>query len=266
MNLVEVSIIVQGQTRTYWVSIPSSGAVDKPVWFCVHGRNGNGRKMIIDNLFDLVAEEVVLIGPNGTYIDGNGVRGWNTRNLPPGPNDFAFFAALREAAIELGCDADRMAVVGHSYGAAMTWALRVHLPEVAAAFAPVANSPASWYEDNVLLPRYCWYKHGTDDTITPYGEPFQPNPEWHMGFVAGATWMFDTNNESVTNAKRTKWEVTPKITAHRRIGRPDGLSTAVSLTGAGHPFNNGPVDPDTGRPAFDSVAAIRDWLRGVGLM
>ena len=41
---------------------------------------------------------------------------------------------------------------------------------------------------------------------------------------------------------------------------------AVSLEGGYHPFNNGPVDPDTGRHAFDTVAAIRDWLTGLKLM
>jgi polyhydroxybutyrate depolymerase len=133
------SITVDGQSRTYALSVPTDYTGDTPLAlvFGWHGANIDGA--LARNLFNLESNskgEAIFVYPDGVAQQSGG---WDRS---AGSADFLLFEELvRQISSDYCIDADRIFSTGHSTGAMMSNDLGCYYGDVLRAVAPVEGTP-----------------------------------------------------------------------------------------------------------------------------
>ncbi|MBV9388031.1 MAG: hypothetical protein JOZ78_16530 [Chroococcidiopsidaceae cyanobacterium CP_BM_ER_R8_30] len=157
-------ILDRGQLRTYYLYIPKSYKLDRPMPLVLvfHGSGGSGRTIASVTDFNQLADEkgFIAVYPNGINHQ------WNSED------DVSFVVALIDHLMQIrNIDSDRVYATGFSSGGMFTQALACDLSDRIAAFASVAATlPASLVPncqpDN---PVSLLAINGTGDHTVPYG-------------------------------------------------------------------------------------------------
>ena len=169
-----------GLARTYTVHVPlaADSARPLPLVILIHGRGGNGQRMVHWSGFDAKAdaEGFLLVAPEGTGEP----RGWYTGFGPGGTiDDIGFIGALIDTlSAHYRVDAARIYVAGHSNGGVLTHHLASDLSRRIAAAAVVAGAvgvrSAAGVVTHIETPRApvpMLILHGDADDVVPYDLP-----------------------------------------------------------------------------------------------
>lgn len=166
----EGSIDVDGQTRTFILSVPAGydPAVPMPLVFAWHGLGGNAQLARL--YFDVEQEsagQAIFVYPDGLpQANSGGATGWD---LADDSADMRLFDALLEQTSSTLClDPARIFSTGHSFGGYMSNALGCFRADVLRAIAPVAGGPpfGACQSGRVAA----WMTHGTMDGVVPFAQ------------------------------------------------------------------------------------------------
>ena len=166
-----------GVERTYTIRVPRIADSTRalPLVVALHGRGGNGERMVRWSGFDAKAEVegFLLVAPDGT----GDPRGWYTGFVPGGAiDDVGFIGALIDTvAHRYPVDRDRVYVTGHSNGGVLAHRVAADLSTRIAAGAAVAGAIGVRSGDgrttSIEAPRApvpMLIIHGDADDIVPY--------------------------------------------------------------------------------------------------
>ena len=172
-----LQITVNGQVRTYVVSIPSNYSASTPqvLVFAFHGMGGSGT--VARQYFNIEVsngrggytnDRAIFVYPDGLANDG-GSTGWSFTTTSA---DMAFFDALFAEVMTKYCiNTNRVFVTGHSMGAMATNALGCYRGDLIRAIAPVAGMPPMSYGGGTVT---CagnvgaFIVHGNNDTTVDF--------------------------------------------------------------------------------------------------
>jgi polyhydroxybutyrate depolymerase len=166
-----------GGERTYTVHVPPRADSGRamPLVIALHGRGGNGQRMLRWSGFDAKADAAgfLVVAPEGTGEP----RGWYTGFGPGGViDDVGFIRALIDSlSARYPVDAKRVYVVGHSNGGVLAHHIASDLASRIAAAAVVAGAIGVRAGDGsvarVEIPRApvpMMIIHGDADDVVPY--------------------------------------------------------------------------------------------------
>ncbi|GEM_PF-1590838 len=161
-GVIEATIDVRGQMRTYLLSIPASYDANEPypLVFGWHGRGSNAAQArAYFGIEEASAGQAVFVYSDGlpqASVDGD--SGWD---LTAGGDDVALFdAILVELLATLCIDEKRVFSTGHSFGGYMSNALGCFRGDVLRGIAPVASGGPF---GACVGPMAAWITHGTKD-------------------------------------------------------------------------------------------------------
>lgn len=154
-----------GETRSYWIFVPSgyNGSEPVPLVVMLHGAGGTGEEADVMTGWSTIAESegFIAVFPDGDVWN---VYDWNGA----GRDDVGFLLAVIDKIEEdYNIDADRVYMTGHSMGAAMTITFALQHADILAAIAPASGpwlisnrsfniDPATAPQPNVPIPVYIW--------------------------------------------------------------------------------------------------------------
>ena len=139
-----MSIVVNGETRQYWLYIPSSYKSNCPLVVALHGAGGEMSNH--SPRFDEIAENegCVVVYPQGKLIYfpvfGGSVNGWDASGEENGDVDF-IRAVVGEVVKKFKIDSKRVYCCGFSNGGMMTYALTNTCADIFAAFSSISGFP-----------------------------------------------------------------------------------------------------------------------------
>mgnify|MGYP002883086268 CR=1 FL=1 len=251
-----------GLTREYLVYVPESYSADTatPVVFNFHGNGGSAdnyfRSADLRSVAD--AENVILVYPQGSVLDGEGSH-WNplldSELNKSDADDFGFVSAMLDwLGAQLNVDTRRVYATGYSNGAGMVYGLACYLSARIAAFAPVSGSMYIEMRDtcNPVHPSSIAVFNGTRDGIRPY--------EGYPGFLlpvedAVAFW---TGHNQISDPPVTESFSTNGLTVERSTysGGAGGAGVALyKVVGGDHVWFDINIEgADQGRIIWDFVS------------
>lgn len=160
----ELSIDVDGQTRTFVLSVPDGydGASALPLVFAWHGAGGSGSlARLYFGVEQAAAGAAIFVYPDG-LPDDEDETGWD---LADDGIDVAFFDhLLEEVSADYCVDANRVFSIGHSFGGYMTNRLGCSRGGVLRGVGPVAGGPHFGGGD-CDEPIAAFMVHGTFDEV-----------------------------------------------------------------------------------------------------
>jgi len=154
-----------GETRSYWIYVPSiyNGSEPVPLVVMLHGAGGNGRSADEMSGWSTVAESegFITVFPDGGVWN---IYDWNGT----GRDDVGFLlAVIGKVEEDYAIDSSRVYLTGHSMGAGMTITFALQHADVLAAIAPASGpwlvsnrsfnvDPSTVPRLNVSIPVYVW--------------------------------------------------------------------------------------------------------------
>jgi len=144
-----------GETRSYWIYVPSgyNGSVPVPLVVMLHGAGGNGREADEMSGWSTVAEAegFIAVFPDGGVWN---IYDWNGT----GRDDVGFLmAVINKVEEDYVIDVSRIYLTGHSMGAGMTITFALQHADILAAIAPASGpwlvSNRSFNVDPSTVPR-----------------------------------------------------------------------------------------------------------------
>jgi polyhydroxybutyrate depolymerase len=173
----EGSVEVNGQLRTYVLSVPEgySSETPYPIVFAWHGLGGSGsnaRRYF--GLEQAAGEAAVIVYPDGLPLESyEGRPGWD---LSPNGYDIDFFDSLYLQLTESLCiDTDRVFSTGHSFGGYMSNFVGCNRSEIHSAIAPVAGGGPY---GNCASQISAMIVHGTRDDVVLLAEGQSSLAKW----------------------------------------------------------------------------------------
>ena len=167
----------EGLRRTFTVHLPRTADSTRalPVVILLHGRGGNGQRMMRWSGFEAKAdaEGFVLVAPEGM----GDPRGWYTGFSPGGViDDVGFVSALIDTVVHTyRVDRNRIYVAGHSNGGALAHRVAADLSSRIAAAAVVAGAVGARLANGMVrridpprAPVPILIIHGDADAVVPY--------------------------------------------------------------------------------------------------
>lgn len=267
---VEQEVSVGGETREYWLYVPSTVYEGSPAALVIgmHGGFGNAEQFARTSEFDDEAERggFIVVYPQGLGAvptwNGGACCGYAARE---DVDDVAFIDALiDEVAASYPVDPNRVFAVGHSNGAIMALRLACELSERIAAVGSVAGS----LEIDSCLPERpvsVLMIHGDADLNHPLEGGMGPQSVANVEFNSVAATMetmrvADGCSEGTQVTRDidiivTIWACPPGVTVEQQIivGGPH------AWPGSDQVLLSGPASQ-----AMDATAVLWEWLRDRG--
>jgi poly(3-hydroxybutyrate) depolymerase len=168
-----MSIVVNGETRQYWLYIPSSYKSNCPLVVALHGAGGDMNNH--SPRFDEISENegCVVVYPQGKLIYfpvfGGSVNGWDASGEENGDVDF-ILAVVDEVVKKFKIDSKRVYCCGFSNGGMMTYALTNTCADIFAAFASISGFPLNefHFRHTGKRPVPFLHIHGKQDDFVKY--------------------------------------------------------------------------------------------------
>lgn len=239
------SIDVDGQQRSYVVSVPSTYGADRPVpvVMVVHGLGGTAEQILAYSRWPEFgrADGFVVVAPQSNTAR----RSWDfVRGPDQQQSDARFLVRLSEELANDPClDADRQYLTGMSNGAAMTFAMACFDGDRFAAYGAV--SAAGFQQDRCAKapPVSIVYFHGTDDRIVPIGGGDTPITPVKPLTTTLAAWA----EHDGCAARPQERDVADDVERRRWTGCDDGTRIdAYVVDGGGHTWPGSAAVPFLG--------------------
>lgn len=173
----ETSIDVDGQTRTFVLSLPNNYDPEEPYPLILawHGLGGNGTlAKAYFGLQGVASDEAIIVYPDALPRDAdNGQTGWD---LDPLGYDFIFFDALYSHLTSSLCvETSQVFSTGHSYGGYMSNQIGCYRADVSSAIAPVAGG-GPWANCSTQIP--VLLIHGSNDDVVELAQGQASLDKW----------------------------------------------------------------------------------------
>lgn len=178
MSKNNVSIMVNGQSRTYNLKVPDNYDANKPyrLIFAFHWLNGTAQNVTSGQYYGLLPlsqNSTIFVAPQGI---GNAWRD-SGRTQTQGGDDVAFATALLEEMKNTLCiDTTRVFAEGFSMGGSMSYALACALGDTLRGVAVHSGGPMSGCVRHDEPVAY-FMTHGTNDSVCTYPEYGVPQVE-----------------------------------------------------------------------------------------
>ncbi len=168
-----VNITVNGETRSYWLYVPTTNKPDAPLVVALHGAGGHStdNSPRFNNIAD--TEGFILVYPQGKEIYfpvfGGKVNGWDASGEENEDVDF-IRAIVEEVATNYSVDRNRIYCCGFSNGGMMTYALTNTCSDLFAAFASISGFPLNefHFRHTGYRPVPFLHIHGKSDDFVKY--------------------------------------------------------------------------------------------------
>lgn len=243
------SLQVNGETRRYFLYLPSSWHRDRPAALVLvfHGGGGRASGIAPHTGFSRLADREGFVV---AYPEGVGGR-WNDGRGLPGAahDDVGFVRVLVDSLeVELGVDPRRVYATGISNGAMFSHRLACDLPGTFAAIAPVAGALPAALADGCAhtTPVSVLAFQGTADRLMPYGGG---GVAWRRGQVLPAErsiafWATVAgcapNPSTTAEPDRVRDGTRVRLTSY--AGCRDGRAVELyTIEGGGHTWPGGPA-------------------------
>lgn len=168
-----VNITVNGETRSYWLYVPSSNKPNAPLIVAMHGAGGHST----DNSprFNSIADKegFIVVYPQGKNIYfpvfGGSVPGWDASGEENADVEF-IRAMVNQVAQSYNVDRSRVYCCGFSNGGMMTYALTNTCSDLFAAFASISGFPLNefHFRHTGSRPVPFLHIHGKNDDFVKY--------------------------------------------------------------------------------------------------
>lgn len=175
-QVVNDSIMVDGNYRTFHYQAPAPSSKPQHIIFILHGSGGNGMEMMprsssLQNIAE--KEKILLVFPDGYKHFWNECRKAATSdaNLENIDEQTFFLSMIRRLSSTFGTDTNTAFALGFSGGGHMSYKLALTLPKKFKAItAVVANLPDSSNMDCTAsgVPVSVMIVNGTADGVNPY--------------------------------------------------------------------------------------------------
>lgn len=244
-QLVNDSIPVDGNYRTFHYLLPASSAKPQHIIFILHGSGGNGMEMFreassLQKISD--RERIMVVFPDGYKHFWNECRkaATSAANLENINEQTFFLSMIRRLSATFGTDTNTAFAIGFSGGGHMSYKLALTMPErFKAITAIVANLPDSANMDCTAsgLPVSVMIVNGTADGVNPYngGEVKVSNVK--LGTVRSTEQTFHYWSDLAGFSGEPRKEVLPDTTisdnisierySFGTIGKPDVVLVKV---------------------------------------
>ena len=168
-----VDVTVNGETRQYWLYVPSNAKKNCPMVMTLHGASGNMEwnplrfKEIADK------EGFIVAFPQGKLINfpvfGGTVTGWDASGEMNEDVEF-LKAVIEDVASKYTIDRNRLYCCGFSNGGMMTYAMSNTCSDIFAAFASISGFPLNefHFHHTGTRPVPFLHIHGKQDNFVRY--------------------------------------------------------------------------------------------------
>ena len=166
-------VVVNGETRQYWLYVPNSVKDDCPMIMALHGASGK----MTDNSprFNDIADKegFIVVYPQGKPIYfpvfGGTVTGWDASGEENADVDF-LKAVIEDVAAQYSINRKRLYCCGFSNGGMMTYALTNTCSDIFAAFASISGFPLNefHFRHTGARPVPFLHIHGKNDDFVKY--------------------------------------------------------------------------------------------------
>ena len=168
-----MNIVVNGETRQYWLYVPNNAKANCPLVVSLHGASGHStdRSPFRTDVAD--REGCIVVYPQGNPIYfpvfGGTVTGWDASGEENGDVNF-LKAVIEDVAKRYTIDRNRIYCCGFSNGGMMTYALTNTCSDVFAAFASISGFPLNefHFRHTGQRPVPFLHIHGKQDDFVRY--------------------------------------------------------------------------------------------------
>ena len=169
----KVSIVINSQSREYWLYVPDNVQQDAPLVVSLHGASGHctDKSPFRTDVAD--KEGCIVVYPQGNPIYfpvfGGTVTGWDATGVENADVKF-LKAVIEDVAQSYSIDRKRIYACGFSNGGMMTYALTNCCSELFAAFASISGYPLNEFHFRHTAPRPVPFMHihGKKDDFVLY--------------------------------------------------------------------------------------------------
>ena len=168
-----VNITVGGETRSYWLYVPTNVKENAPLVFSLHGTSGHSTDKAPFRTDVADAEGCIVVYPQGKSlyfpVFGGNATGWHSTGEYSEDIDF-FKAIIEEIDEKYGIDRNRIYCCGFSNGGMMTYTVANLCSDIFAAFASISGYPINEFHlhHTSARPVPFLHIHGKADDFVKY--------------------------------------------------------------------------------------------------